>query len=249
MPVMGVLSVCAALFIMVVITVCSLPLSYEVRLVIGTPFTLHWKMQWLGHAFYYEWDYEAGKPPQKKCFLRWRDYYREKRYEEWLSRHVKDAIGSWDEGVWDELEKESQDVTYDSLLKGQAAKKLRNQLKDQLWWWPLVVNGSFGRAFGQFLLSVLFHSRIRQFYFEGSIGLPQPYETGMLSALLYAAIPANISNLNFNYTEEEYDCHGYANGRMYPVVLLVHILAFLRTKPMKILLTHWFKRRKEKDHG
>ena len=237
-----------ALFVMLLIAVLSIPLSYYTSIYVGSPFRLAWRIRWLGRAFYYEWDYQAGRPPKKICYIRWKDYYREKRYEEWLSKNVNKEIADQNGDPWEDLSQEDS-PTYEELRDSTDQETLRQRWQEEFWWWPFIANAAFGKAFAAFALKVLFHSRIRRFYLSGAIGLPQSYETGLLSALLYAAIPAHISRLRFNYTAEEYDLRGYANGRMYPAVLLLHLTGFTLSRPMRTLLHQWFKRRKEEDHG
>jgi hypothetical protein len=253
---MGGFAACTGIVIMIIIVVLTIPLSYELSLQAGTPFRFKGKIHWLGHAFLYEWSYEDGKLPEKKYFLHWQNQIKDtapspgttKTPETPAKKQAENA-----KAAWKELEKESETVTYESLkdadLSEDTAAPATRSWKERLWWWPYIVNQPFGKSFFSLIADLLHHSRPRTFSIDGTIGLSQPHETGWLSALLYATIPASISELNFNFIEEEFDFRCCANGRLHPAVLLAYTTLFISSRPARNLIRCWFKKRKENNHG
>lgn len=110
-------------------------------------------------------------------------------------------------------------------------------------------NADFLAAFFTWLSRLLNHGQIRRFTLTGIIGLPEPHETGMLAGALYAICPGSVTDLQFNFVEEQYDCTVRASGRLYPAVLLLFTAAFAASRPVRRLWAEWHAVNKEEQHG
>ena len=104
-------------------------------------------------------------------------------------------------------------------------------------------------GFLTWLSRLLGHGQIRRFTLTGIVGLPEPHETGMLAGALYAICPGSVTDLQFNFVEEQYDCTVRASGRLYPAVLLLFTAAFAASRPVRRLWAEWHAVNKEEQHG
>lgn len=242
---MGGIAVCAAIFLMLLLMVCCIPISYEAYVQLHEPCHLRGRLQWFGHALYYEWDYQPGERVHKTCYIGWQKYPSQTAIS---TEPAEVASQPTAQAAWEKIEKESQTVTYQALQYAQP-ETADNAKKERPWWWPYVWQQDFAEALLTFGIQILYHSRIRKFYLEGSLGLPEAYETGMLAGALYAVMPASISRLRFNFVEEEYDCRGCALGRMYPASLFRYVITFTLTQPVRELISTWLKKERDKRHG
>ena len=88
---------------------------------------------------------------------------------------------------------------------------------DTFWWKDYVLSEECLSSCLSFFLRLLHHSRIRTLQTTGTLGLPQPHQTGMVAGFLYMLLPEAVQNLQFDFLEEVYDCHIRITGRIYPV--------------------------------
>ncbi len=162
-----------------------------------------------------------------------------------------------EEKAWDELEKESQRLTYEDLLRQEGpdaparsdakeAKKKKPPIRQFL---ASLFNADFLAAFFTWLSRLLNHGQIRRFTLTGIIGLPEPHETGMLAGALYAICPGSVTDLQFNFVVEQYDCTVRGSGRLSPAVLLLFTAAFAASRPVRRLWAEWHAVNKEEQHG
>ena len=243
-------TVCAAIIIMVLVMVLTIPLCYEFSFYVGTPFRFGGRCYWLGHAFAYEWSYEDGSLPKKKFYLGWQKQSTKENPETVYPADTSPPESNPTKEAWDELEEESRtSITYDDVKNTTPPKQQSTTWSERFWWWSLVINRPFFQIFLMYIGRLLYHSRIRNFSLHGNLGLSQPHETGWLSAVLYSTLPASLDQLRFNYTEEIYDFHCKVAGHLTPAILIVYSFMFLSAKPSRTLLSCWLKKRKENDHG
>lgn len=238
---MGVI-VFISILVMLIVIALSLPIAYEVSFGVDEPVHFNGKLHWFGHAFYYEWAYQDGSRPKKTYYFRW------KKQTMQPSEATPAATAVFPSN--NETEKENL-VTYDQVKDASLNDETIPPIhwKDHFAWWPYIMNRAFGQAFFSFFGKLISHSRIRQLQLTGHIGLAAPHETGWLAAVLYTIMPGSCTELIFNYTEEEYQFQGYANGHLYPAVLLIYTASFISAKPARDLLGYWLKTRKENSHG
>ena len=243
------LTIIPVLFFMLLIICLCIPVVYESRIYIHDPFHFNWKVHWLGHALYYELDYQYGKPLQTILYIRWHTCKSAVSTPPSKSSDTADSIQNDAQSVWHKLEQESRQTTYEKIKISNKNTLPPKEKPPISWWRPYVLNEPFIETGTAYLLQILRHSRMRSFYLKGSLGFPEPYETGIFAGILYAAIPSNINELRFNFVEEEYDCQGYAAGRVYPAVLLTYSINFILSKPVRLFLFHWLKKGREHSHG
>lgn len=232
-------AVCVFLFI---------PVCYKGELYLGRPFYVKGQLVWGRKLFFASWSYKEGEEIRQQHFARWKKK---------KAAPAPAAISKEDEEkAWQELEKESEKTTYDSLQQeepeaakdGEAAQTERPPEKKASVW-PLILNTDFLAAFFTLLSRLLAHGQIRHLTLTGTLGLPQPHETGILAGALYALCPGSINELRFNFIEEKYDCTIRAAGRLYPAVVLVIISRFLLAPPVRHLFSALHTAKKGKNHG
>ena len=248
---MAIVVVFAILFSCILLILC-LPVSYALTIHMGTPFHIEGQGRWGRKLADASWSYTLGEEPHHELHMCWR-----------RSSAVKEPVEppplapEEEEKVWDELEKESQHLTYEDLLhqegpdtpaSGDAkeAKKKKPPIRRFL---ADIFNVDFLAAFFTWLSRLLSHGQIRRFTLTGIIGLPEPHETGMLAGALYAICPGSVTDLQFNFVEEQYDCTVRASGRLYPAVLLLFTAAFAVSRPVRRLWADWHAVNKEEKHG
>ena len=130
------------------------------------------------------------------------------------------------------------------------ADTLQSESDEQAGWWrPYLISEEFLAACLQLIRRVLHHSRIRRFTLEGTLGLPQPHQTGMTAGFLYMVAPRQAATLQFNFLEEIYDCEAVLAGTIYPGALILYAAAFMTTRPLRKLLRAILQRRRDTDHG
>lgn len=232
-------AVCVVLFI---------PLGYEGELYIGRPFSIKGHLAWGKRLFSASWSYKEGEEIKRHSTACWK---KKKAAPAPVKITQEEA-----EKAWQTLEEESEKTTYESLQQekpdqapdGQTAKiKNPPDEKDSLW--PLILNADFLAALFTLLSRLLAHGQIRQLTLSGTIGLPQPHETGMLSGALYAICPGSVNGLRFNFIDEEYDCTLRASGRLYPAIVLIIASRFLLSPPVRRLVSALHTAKKGKKHG
>jgi hypothetical protein len=243
------LTIIPILFVMLLIVCLCIPIVYESQIHIHNPFHFNCKIHWFEHALYYELDYQYGKPLQTVLYIRWHTHKNNVSTNPSKNRCTPDTSQKDSQSVWHTLEKESQQTIYEKIKTAKKDTPCSTENPVIPWWRPYVLNESFIEIGTTYLLQVLRHSRMRSFYLKGSLGFPEPYETGIFAGILYAAIPLNITELRFNFVEEKYDCRGYAAGRVYPAVLLTYSINFILSKPVRSFLFHWLKKGREHSHG
>lgn len=248
---MAIIVILAILFSCILLILC-LPISYALTVHIGTPFRIEGQGQWGRKLADASWSYTLGEEPHHELNVCWK-----------RSPAVKESVETppptpeEEEKAWDELEKESQRLTYEDLLRQEGpeapapddakeAKKKKPPIRPFL---ADIFNADFLAAFFTWLSRLLGHGQIRRFTLTGIIGLPEPHETGMLAGALYAICPGSVTDLQFNFVEEQYDCTVRASGRLYPAVLLLFTAAFAASRPVRRLWAHWHAVNKEEQHG
>lgn len=248
---MAIIVILAILFSCILLILC-LPVSYALTIHIGTPFHIEGQDRWGRKLADASWSYTLGEEPHHELHMCWK-----------RSPAVKESVepplptAEEEEKAWDELEKESQRLTYEDLLRqerpdapaqsdAKEAKKKKPPIRRFL---ASFFNADFLAAFFTWLSRLLGHGQIRRFTLTGIVGLPEPHETGMLAGALYAICPGSVTDLQFNFVEEQYDCTVRASGRLYPAVLLLFTAAFAASRPVRRLWAEWHAVNKEEQHG
>ncbi|ERT58701.1 hypothetical protein [Megasphaera vaginalis (ex Srinivasan et al. 2021)] len=226
-----------ALLLMTAVAILCLPLLYTIEISTASPFRCHGRAAWFNKALAVEWKYEYGRPLEKKMFFRWRPW---QKADDSKSLNPDDIAAS--------LATEQAQTTYEELARAPK-EQLEKSPKHAFPWKTYVLRLDFFIAVLRFLRQLLHHSRIRRFTICGSLGLGSPDRTGLVAALLYSTIPANIGGLQFNYVETEYDCLTALSGRIHPAVLIAYAVSLVLTRPVRTLAFTWFKERREDHHG
>lgn len=249
---MAIVVILAILFSFILLILC-LPISYGLTIHIGTPFHIEgygrWGQKWVDAS----WSYTLGGEPHHELHICWK---RSPAVKE--SAETPPPTPEEEKKFWDELEKESQRLTYEDLLREKgpdtpdASEAPADTPKKKPPIRPLlskICNTDFLAAFFTWLARLLGHGQIRHFTLTGILGLPEPHETGMLAGALYAICPGSVADLQFNFVEEQYDCTVRASGRLYPAVLLLFTAAFAASRPVRRLWAYWHAVNKEEHHG
>ena len=162
-----------------------------------------------------------------------------------------------EEKAWDELEKESQRLTYEDLLRQEGpdapARSDAKEAKKK----ETAHTSVLGQPLQCRLSSGFLHLAVAPaqswpnppLHPDRHHRLPEPHETGMLAGALYAICPGSVTDLQFNFVEEQYDCTVRASGRLYPAVLLLFTAAFAASRPVRRLWAEWHAVNKEEQHG
>lgn len=244
-----------ALIIALLLAILLLPVEYQGQLYLGRPFQLRACLTFGKNLFHASWSYTEGEEPAYTSQAFWR----RKKKASPAAAPVTPPTPAETEQAWQELEKESQQTTYDEVkdatpaiaptaaTETDATAKAPKLKKKQLL--PLIFNADFLAAFFTCLGRLFHHGQIRTFTLSGELGLPQPHETGILSGLLYAVCPGSVDELAFNFVAEKYDCLLRASGRLYPGVVLVIIGRFVTAPPVRRLFSSIHTAKKGETHG
>ncbi|BFK75480.1 hypothetical protein [Megasphaera elsdenii] len=247
---MAIVVVLAILFSCILLILC-LPITYALTVHIGTPFQVEGQGSWGRKLADASWSYSLGEELHHELHTCWKRSPAVKEPVETPPPTPEEA-----KKAWEELEKESQHLTYEDLLreKGPEAPESTESGSPQkkppiCQLLPGIFNSDFLAAFFTWLSRLLGHGQIRRFTLTGIIGLPEPHETGMLAGALYAICPGSVTDLQFNFVEEQYDCTVRASGRLYPAVLLLFTAVFAASRPVRRLWAEWHAVNKEEEHG
>lgn len=248
---MAIIVVLAILFSGILLILC-LPITYALTIHIGTPFQIEGQSSWGRKLADASWSYTLGGAPHHELHTCWKRSPAVKEPVETPPPTPEEATKAWEE-----LEKESQHLTYENLLRQEGpdapapcdAKEPKKEKPPIRQFLARLFNTDFLAAFFTWLSRLLGHGQIRSFTLTGIIGLPEPHETGMLAGALYAICPGSVTGLQFNFVEEQYDCTVRASGRLYPAVLLLFTAAFAVSRPVRRLWADWHAVNKEDHHG
>lgn len=226
----------SSIIIMVLVVILFVPLSYRLYIDMASPFYAELWCSWAHDGFSYTWSYRFGKTPK---------------------RHYKVAFKEWTPSTKEEPPKlapkeslkEEETLTDDAIKKALDETNAPLEEEDILWWKPYVLQEPFLKAVGTFLGNILYHSRIRSCRFSGTLGLPEPHQTGYAAAIMYALFPPDAGGLNFSYFQEEYTCKMALKGHIYGGVLLGYAVSFMTSKPVRSLIHRQRMRRKDLSHG
>lgn len=240
---MGIIVLITVLLI-VGITVVCLPISYTCMLYMGSPFHISGTLCWLGRAFSYTWQYTYGDRPQTEWYFLWK-----KQPPAAKPTHDESLTKEQQEAVIGELKKEPHAVTYQELCTDKSANMGTEKPKTTFSWKAFLFTKEFALAFFTWLQEIIYISRIRTLTLTGTLGLTAPHQTGILAGMLYAIIPASITDLHFNFTSEEYDCTVHTSGHICLASVISCSITFLLSRPVRHLLVHWHTARKGENHG
>lgn len=226
------LAMLAAIIIMSICVLLSIPLNYRLVFATKDPMTFSFQADWLGKAFLYCFSIQSGKEAEERLFLKWRDYNRDKNYEEWLSREVSAEVDLMEDDLG-----EDDWLTYDQLAGEQGELSgWRGQLASRLEWLSLLRNWDFLRALFSFVGALLYHSRVRYSMLQGVVGLSAPHKTGILAGILYSTIPLYIYNISFDYLTERLDLQCRLGGRILPLTVIECVVVLLWSPPVRKLI-------------
>lgn len=224
-----------------------LPLTYSLNLDIRSPFHVQAVLSFLNHGLYYEWDYTFGQKPRKICYTGWQEKTSACQKQQPGSAPGQTALEPESMGDDDTLSEEMlRKALHDPDVPGPEDTSAES---DVFWWKDYVLSEDFLSSCLSFFLHLLHHSRIRTLQTTGTLGLPQPHQTGMLAGFLYMILPEAAQDLQFNFLEEIYDCHIRIAGRIYPGVIALYALSFIVSRPVRRLLLAARQHRKEPAHG
>lgn len=242
-----------ALIIALLLALLLLPVEYEGQLYLGRPFRLHGYLSVGKNLFHASWSYTEGEEPACTSQAFWQK-------KKSSPAPAAPPTPAETEKAWQELEKESQQTTYDEVKDATPAPKTAaaepetktappkaKMKKSQLF--SLLFHEDFLAAFFTCLGRLFQEGQIRNFTLSGELGLAQPHETGILSGLLYAFCPGSVDELAFNFVEEKYDCLLRASGRLYPGIVLVIIGRFVTAPPVRRLFSSIHTAKKGDNHG
>lgn len=224
-----------------------LPLTYSLNLDIRSPFHVQAVLSFLNHGLYYEWDYTFGQKPRKICYTGWQEKAATRREQQPDDPPGKPAPES--------ESREEEDVLSEEMLRKALhdpdAPGADDALaaSDTFWWKDYVLSEEFLSSCLSFFLRLLHHSRIRTLQTTGTLGLPQPHQTGIMAGYLYMLLPEAAQDLQFDFQKEVYDCHIRIAGRIYPGAIALYALSFIVSRPVRRLLRAARQRRKELAHG
>lgn len=111
---MAIIVILAILFSCILLILC-LPVSYALTIHIGTPFHIEGQGRWGRKLADASWSYTLGEEPHHELHMCWK-----------RSLAVKESVepplptAEEEEKAWDELEKESQRLTYEDLLRQEG---------------------------------------------------------------------------------------------------------------------------------
>ena len=240
------LAVIAVIFLSIIALILCLPVTYAVKIHIGSPWHVEGQCAWGRRLADASWSYTLGEEPHSESHAFWKKTPQAASDD---ARPDRPPTPEEREKALDELEKESRKTTYEDLLRQDGAAAPPEPSADAgdtapqkpplREWLPLFLNSDFLAAFFTWLARLLNHGQIRRFTLTGILGLPAPHETGMLAGALYAVCPGNIEALQFNFVEEQYDCTVRASGRLYPAALLLFTAAFAASRPVRHILAYW----------
>ncbi len=204
-----------------------IPLRYSLEILSNRPLQVKAEAKWLSKIFHARFACEEGKPTFKEVYVLGRvKVGRERDYEDWLSKRVDEAVEeSSEEEVELHKEKLSENAMDDSDVNRQREGRKR-------WWLSYALRRDTYEAVAGFLRRIYLHSCPRQVELRGTIGLGDPYETGLLSGLLYSLWPGHMKEVSFNYLAPSFEGRWFWAGRIIPVTLLWYTLQFVRTKPV-----------------
>lgn len=224
-----------------------LPLTYSLSLDIRPPFHVQAVLSFLNHGLYYEWDYTFGQKPRKICYTGWQEKTSACQKQQSGSAPGQTAPEPESMGDDDTLSEEMlRKALHDPDVPGPEDASAES---DVFWWKDYVLSEDFLSSCLSFFLHLLHHSRIRTLQTTGTLGLPQPHQTGMLAGFLYMILPEAAQNLQFDFLEEIYDCHIRIAGRIYPGVIALYALSFIVSRPVRRLIWAARQHRKEPAHG
>lgn len=226
-----------ALIAMAAALLLFLPFSYDLVVDIQKPFHLRASCSFMGHGFFYEWDYVFGKKPRTTCFMGW--------------KAAPKPAAAAAVAAPTQAGEEADDTFSEEELRQAIAEEpeAEEASSDFFWWKDYILSEDFLTAFFALIWRLLHHSRIRTLELHGSLGLPAPHQTGMLAGFLYMILPEATQGLAFDFLEEHYDCHARIAGRIYPGALLLYAAAFIVSRPVRRLLLAVRQHRKEHAHG
>lgn len=217
--------------------VVSVPVSYALTIDIRDPFRLTGMLTWGNALCRCSFTYTYGQKPVKKVYWLKKEKIQQPSAEEPVISEAQT------EAAAKAAEKEEHAVTYEEL-KNTSLPDTQRSWKKHLW------NADFFHAAAVYASRLLCHSRIRAITLSGTIGLPEPHETGILAGICYALVPDSIHTLHFNFTEEEYNGTVTLRGYIYPVVLAAYTCCFAISRPVRQLIacrrTH---KKGEPHHG
>lgn len=231
-----------AIILLSITVIVTIPFSYTLTINIRDPFRLSGLFQWGNSLLCCTWAYTYGQKPQTSLTCLGKTVSPPSKNDSTLSNEQIDAAVK-------SIEEEAT-VTYNEVKEAQHAASHTAATHAVQSWKHLIINTDFLCIFFIYLQRILIHSRIRTLRISGSIGLPQPHETGMFAGALYACIPAGIDDLYFNFTKEEYNCIVQLKGCAYPIVLAIYTISFVISRPVRKILAYWrTQKRGEQHHG
>lgn len=135
---MAIIVILAILFSCILLILC-LPVSYALTIHIGTPFHIEGQGRWGRKLADASWSYTLGEEPHHELHMCWK-----------RSPAVKESVEppppapEEEEKAWDELEKESQRLTYEDLLRQKGpdaparsdAKEAKKRNRPYVSSWP-----------------------------------------------------------------------------------------------------------------
>lgn len=225
-----------------------LPFTYSLNLDIQSPFHVQAVLSFLNHGLYYEWDYTFGQKPRKICYTGWHEKMAV-RQEQPPGNAAPGQSAPEPESLEDD-DTLSEEMLRKALHDPQVPESEDSSAaSDTFWWKDYALSEECLSSCLSFFLRLLHHSRIRTLQTTGTLGLPQPHQTGMVAGFLYMLLPEAVQNLQFDFLEEVYDCHIRITGRIYPGVIALYALSFIISRPVRRLLWAARQHRKELAHG
>lgn len=224
-----------------------LPFTYSLNLDIQSPFHVQAVLSFLNHGLYYEWDYTFGQKPRKICYTGW--------HEKMAVRQEQPPGNAPGQSAPEPESLEDDDTLSEEMLRKALhdpqvpESEDSSAASDTFWWKDYVLSEECLSSCLSFFLRLLHHSRIRTLQTTGTLGLPQPHQTGMMAGFLYMLLPEAAQDLQFDFLEEVYDCHIRITGRVYPGVIALYALSFIISRPVRRLLWAARQHRKELAHG
>lgn len=238
---MGILVTICSIILLCCILVLSIPFTYQLTFQSKQPCHVDGIVQWGIRLMTYQLAYTYGE----KAVIT-QTWLHHKKQSKLLATPETEPTDAEIEAAAKAIEAE-ENLTYHDIHHDQSTppQETRKQsLKS------LIFNTSFLGVFFTYVQRLLCHSRIRSLQLSGSLGLPQPHETGMVAGALYAVMPRGIENLHFNFLAEEYDCTLTVKGHMYPIVLLAYTVCFAISRPARQVIAYWrAQKRGEPHHG
>lgn len=225
-----------SIVILGIVTFACVPVTFAVTLRISRPFQCSGSAAWFGKIFSYTWHYTYGEKPAATGRLAWKQLDAE-------SDEAKETAARAAAAVQKEL-KETPAAQDPLPEKGATAAA-----KTRFSWKQAAANRAFITSLCQFAGRILYSSRIRTLTASGVIGLRYPHETGILAGILYAFFPSALGELDFDYTAETYDCTVCGAGQLYPAAAIMYAGAFIVSRPVRRLLTHWYASKRGEHHG